>query len=412
MAFEPGEGMEHQTLLLVSTKPRLMNTVEQRIGPGFTCIHMLDSREALAWAAQNRVDCGIIEADLPHLSGPDLILGIRQQQPRFGGILLGKKETFATARQALQVGAWDVISHPWRSRDIAQSLFQSLRNRVHEENRSMGMPEGIEDLALQLESLSVSEAMARTQNDIYAGIIHDIASPISVAQGYLNLLNISLAEQKRVSRKGMEKFIERLDKIAHQIQVCSDITRRQSAFINFSQSTSGRTLELSNFLEELAGVLAVHPKLRKVKVEVSIPTDEITLSFHRVDLLQVILNLVQNAIYASDKDTPIEVGMVTDQKPGDLLKPAAGTLINTIHFHNVSTLENPIILQVKDSGTGIPAELIDLIFQKSVTTKPPHEGSGLGLSIVDRLVSNSGGSVVVHSRPGEGTTFYLILPRV
>lgn len=398
-------------VLLVGSKPRLLKTIQDRLGENFESTILIDPREALSYAAENKVDCGIFEADMPRLNGFDLLLGIRQHDTNFGAILLAKEETFSQARQAFQSGALDLIPQPWKSREITKSLFHALEHRLQQENREMGLDDNVEHLAMQLEKLSVSEAMARTQNDIYAGIIHDIASPISVAQGYLNLLNISLADQKRMTRKGMDKFMERLNKIAQQIQVCSDITRRQSAFINFNE-TSGRNLVLTEFFDEINGIFAIHPKMRQVKIEVRMPEEEVNLSFHRVDLLQIMLNLVQNAIHASSEGEPIVVEMLTDCDPAKLLSPPEGCLVNSIHFSNLKQMQDPVVLRVQDHGSGIDPNLFEFIFEKNVTTKPPSQGSGLGLSIVDRLIGNAGGAIVVHSTPGEGSAFYLILPRV
>jgi CheY-like chemotaxis protein len=65
---------------------------------------------------------------------------------------------------------------------------------------------------------------------------------------------------------------------------------------------------------------------------------------------------------------------------------------------------------VSDNGEGIPAEVLPRIFDPFFTTKPPGVGTGLGLSICHGIVSALGGQITVHSLPGEGTTFRVVLP--
>jgi PAS domain S-box-containing protein len=68
------------------------------------------------------------------------------------------------------------------------------------------------------------------------------------------------------------------------------------------------------------------------------------------------------------------------------------------------------VLEVADNGQGIPPEVVARIFDPFFTTKPPGIGTGLGLSICHGIVSSLGGHITVHSTPGEGTTFRVVLP--
>ena len=70
-----------------------------------------------------------------------------------------------------------------------------------------------------------------------------------------------------------------------------------------------------------------------------------------------------------------------------------------------------MVLCVTDTGTGIPAEILDQVFDPFFTTKPAGEGSGLGLAIVHGFVKQSGGHVRISSEVGSGSTFSVSLPR-
>ena len=69
-------------------------------------------------------------------------------------------------------------------------------------------------------------------------------------------------------------------------------------------------------------------------------------------------------------------------------------------------------IRIRDNGTGIPAEVRDKLFNPFFTTKPPGEGTGLGLSLsYDIIVKQHGGSIEVDTQPGEFTEFKIVLPR-
>ena len=67
-------------------------------------------------------------------------------------------------------------------------------------------------------------------------------------------------------------------------------------------------------------------------------------------------------------------------------------------------------VSVSDTGAGIPAEILPQIFEPFFSTKDDENGVGLGLAVVYGIVNRHGGSIEVRSRPGEGTTFSVLLP--
>ncbi|MFZ5431563.1 MAG: sensor histidine kinase, partial [Bacteroidota bacterium] len=127
------------------------------------------------------------------------------------------------------------------------------------------------------------------------------------------------------------------------------------------------------------------------------------------DIGRVLLNLINNAFYAVSEvktthalsqPSPVKTLHETSRQPPD--NPCV--IVST--RKNSHTIE----IRVKDNGPGIPAEVVDKIFQPFFTTKPTGQGTGLGLSISYDIVKAHGGEIKVESEEGEGTEFIIHLP--
>lgn len=150
----------------------------------------------------------------------------------------------------------------------------------------------------------------------------------------------------------------------------------------------GRTGELFDSFSVRALVEeAIEPWSNNVSVSLSIEGEDVEVTAARVALHKVVQNLVGNAISHHDKDVAL-VSVTIQEEAGDL------------------------VLTVEDDGPGIPLHLHERVFQMFRTAKPrdEHEGSGIGLSIVQKIVQNTGGSICLESQPGHGCLFSVRWP--
>lgn len=147
---------------------------------------------------------------------------------------------------------------------------------------------------------------------------------------------------------------------------------------------------LPEVVREAMACLARDPKKDGIEVVVDVP--EVKVAMPPVNLQQVLLNLVLNAINA--------------------MKPGRGTIRVTGREEGGWTH-----IEVSDTGPGIPAEIADRLFEPFVTHSPARgggggarKGTGLGLWICRDLVQNVGGTIAVESAPGSGATFHITVP--
>jgi two-component system NtrC family sensor kinase len=113
------------------------------------------------------------------------------------------------------------------------------------------------------------------------------------------------------------------------------------------------------------------------------------------EITRVFLNLISNGFYAATK---------RKAEMGDGYEPTLAAATRD--------LGDRVEIRIRDNGSGIPPEVKDKMFNPFFTTKPPGEGTGLGLSLShDIIVKQHGGSIEVDTRPGEFTEFRVVLPR-
>ncbi len=170
--------------------------------------------------------------------------------------------------------------------------------------------------------------------------------------------------------------------------------------LTFGRGVSGERvpLQLRPLLEEMVTMTReTFPK--NIEIRLNAAADLWPIRGDRTQIQQVLLNLCVNA-----RDVLTERGLLSieatnmmldaqaaAQRPG--LKPGAH-----------------VVLRVTDNGSGIPPEIIDRIFDPFFTTKPHGKGTGLGLSTVMGIIKSHGGSIVVFSELGKGTSFKILLP--
>lgn len=360
---------------------------------------------ALEIIKSRRVDAAVLDIRMTGMSGTELLGHLKQLDPRIEVVMLTAYETLETARQALRYGACDYLTKPFEIPVIRDAVANALQRRALAEAMSDGTRQ-LQELREELRNQQLQGEMARSQNEIYASVMHDIGSPLTAVSVMLQMVTMDL----EATRGGAPAAVkEQLSRVNQQVGRCMEISRR---YLNYARERSmqKQTVRLNQALADVRELLRAHPSGRRHQLDVQLMPADLTIRMHGTDLIQVLLNLITNAFQSSSTPLRVEVaGVYHDDPlaPADLLDQPQRFLANREVFAN----EPPLVaLRVSDTGPGIPENLLPRIFESYFTTKTPGEGTGLGLAIVRRLVSQVKGGLQVESKPDEGTTFTVLLP--
>ena len=250
------------------------------------------------------------------------------------------------------------ITVDWFRKNIERLQEQLVENkRLHNQARHM------EKLALA--------------GEIAAGIAHEIRNPLTVVQGYIQL--ISAECPRNCDYSADFTFTLLLDELKRTNQIISD-------FLRFSRPSDPcmSVTHINEIVESAVSLLYGETLRKNVQIFVYPAPDIPESTMDRGQMVQVFLNLFSNAMQAM---------------------PSGGTI--SVHTSYKKETEQAYIT-VADSGTGISSEVQQRIFTPFFTTKV--DGTGLGLAITQTIILAHGGQISVESAPGEGTAFLITMP--
>jgi PAS domain S-box-containing protein len=221
------------------------------------------------------------------------------------------------------------------------------------------------------------------------GIAHDFNNLLTGILGYANLLRYNSRAGSEVATAAdvILDAAERAGNLTAQLLGFARKGKNLTVPVDIHETISDVTILLERTLE------------KKIRIRTSFSPDTALVIGDPTQLQQVVMNLAMNA-----RDAMPEGGDLTITTDIAFLDEAF------CRSHPGAPAGRCILLEVADTGMGIPPEHLEKIFDPFFTTKVPGKGTGLGLSMVFGIVKNHGGYITVESRIGNGTAFKIYLP--
>ena len=250
----------------------------------------------------------------------------------------------------------------------------------------------VADLRREREQVRRADRLG-TLGTLAAGVAHEINNPLVAIRTFLSLAPAKRHEDDREFWHGYHELaLREVDRIQSLVRTMGSLGREDR----------GETLRAACALEDVASdavaLLASEASRANVEVRVERMGDVPKVMGVRDHLHQVALNLILNAIHATARPGRTPEG---EESIGHVTVRVGATELEGVEA---------AYLEVADDGYGIRSEDLERIFDPFFTTKGPDQGSGLGLMICHRIVSDHGGRIEVQSLEGRGATFRVVLP--
>lgn len=340
----------------------------------FEVVAARDAEEALLAVRSRPFDCALVDVHLPRQSGVQLM----QQALRQLGkscppvVVMSASSNRDIGVTALKAGADDFLSKDELNSDVLlKSIMGAIQKRSEAQSRER------QEL----------ESRVRSLGQLAAGIAHELNNPAAYIRVNLEMLE----EQVGLAVRGEAPppSVSDLENHLRLIRECSEGLERMSSIVSELQSF---TKTSHSAVESVSLDDVVNSSVRFLRSRLAGVTDaQIQLSgttsvmANRRRMVQVLVNLVSNALDAADATSPI-VRVTTQQ-----------------------TLTHAEVL-VEDNGPGVPVHLRERVFEPFFTTKGPGRGSGLGLSLSAEYVAQAGGTLEVDGSPLGGALFRVKMP--
>lgn len=258
-------------------------------------------------------------------------------------------------------------------------MIENERKLHQAESHNIQLTEQVHEMQRQL---YLNEKLA-VIGELTASFAHEIGTPLNSVSGHLQLLDDDI-----LSKSGKE----RLNIIHSQVQRIERIVKE---FLTFTHTPTPKKeqVDVKAIIEKM--IQLVLPRIQITKTEIQFKCNQLTKPIYMVssDLEQILLNLTNNALDALQTSTQ-----------------------NKQLFFQVQSLGNNgsqyLQLSITDTGGGIAPENLKKVLKPFFTTKPAGHGTGLGLTISERLIRKYGGKLKIDSILGKGTTIKVSIPYV
>lgn len=326
-------------------------------------------KEALVIMQNNEVDIALIDYKLPDLNGIEILDIIKQKQYKLLSIFMTAYATLDVAVCATRNGAYDFLAKPFSPEELKNTIRKAA-SRVILQNKAKQYEE--EKKLIRFEFLSM--------------LSHELKAPLNAVESYLRIMDSKLSGNNIESyEKMIKRSLERIGGMRKLIFDLLDLTRIESG-------QKQRNIALFNLLETVKKSIETHSSMADSKgVHVALKSDEKIMVYADQGEMEIMFNnLISNAI-KYNKD----YGSVTI---------------------SLKKLEDSLSIEISDTGIGFKDEEKNKIFKEFIRCRNEFtkgiEGSGLGLSILNKLAKLYDGNISLESEFGKGSKFTIVLKKI
>jgi two-component system, sensor histidine kinase and response regulator len=354
---------------------------------------------ALAALREGSFDIVLTDLTMPGMDGIAFLNAAREIDPGLAGIVMTGHGTIATAVEAMKAGALDYILKPFDLRVILRVLARTQAMlRLRRENAAL-----LERLSLrtvELETANRELQVANRELEAFSdSVSHDLRAPLRTIDGLLRVVQEDFAAGvPPEARQHLEAISAQASRMS---ELCEDLLRLSRLG---REPLQKRSVDMRSLVEEVAGELRAAEPARDLEIRIGeLPPVQADPSLLR----QVWVNLLANALKFTRRRERALIEIGGAPRAGE-----AGAQDAHAQRSQGARWAEHKLYSIRDNGAGFDprrAERLFGIFQRLHAAKE-FEGTGVGLSIVRRIVERHGGSIWAESEPERGAAFHFTLP--
>jgi len=319
---------------------------------------------------EKKPDLLVVDLKMPKIGGMEVISRVHKIDPDICIVVITGYATIGTAVEAMKTGAYDFLPKPFTPDEL-----RLIVNR------------GIERNELTKRSKQLKEEKENLQRRFITFVSHQLQSPLVAVQQYLDVLNhLDNTPQKyEIQQEWINRSLSRLKELQAIVHDWLTISKIESG--SFAECTG--SISLKPLIDDIFATYKMIADEKNINLVLEIPENFCQVTASDKCLKMLLANLIHNAIKYNKKNGVVKV--------------------------TISEEKNKILVDITDSGIGIPQDKLEIIFEDFYRVKNDStiniSGTGLGLPICRKIVSELGGEIEVQSAINQGTTFRVLLPK-
>ena len=379
---EPGRAaasLEKLKILIVDDEPG-MRTAVARALTGFTVsvdeirtivsfdlIQAASGEEAVLKLESEKPDLMLLDHKLPGITGLDVLAWLSDRKTDILIIMMTAYASIEAAVTATKKGAFDFLSKPFTPAELRASVRKAVGHLIALRRARM-----------------LEEERRRVRFQFISVLAHELKAPLAAIEGYLYVLKDPIACADTATRDlAVDRCLIRLGGMKKLILDLLDLTRLESG----QRKREVQDVDLGEVARSSIETMTPDASARGITMGLSMPDGAVVIPADRSEIEIVMNNLISNAVkYNRDGGS---VGITISQR------------------------SPRVLIEVSDTGIGMSREESAKLFKEFVRIKNQKTrnilGSGLGLSIVQKIANIYGGTVEVESEPDVGSTFRVML---
>jgi signal transduction histidine kinase len=398
--IEQGQG---EVILVVDDNPVNIEVVKTRLKlNNYRVLAHTDSLKALEVAQKDRgdrIDLIILDLMMPKMSGYEFCQNVRIFSPDVPIIMLTAKGSTEELIYGLNLGANDYIAKPFNKEELVARVsallrMRHLQNRLKQANTELiawneCLEQKVKERTKALEFANNKlKQIDQKKTEFLSVVSHDLRTPLTSIKAFTEIL----MDEKEIVNKSAKKHLEIINAESDRL------TRLISDLLNLSRLQLGKEtfnikkLDIAQTARKVIDSISPLLKKKNLKIREKIPGNLPPVNCDQDKLIQVLHNILGNAIKFSHSHSNIQINVQTVKKGKN----------------------GKVEFCIADEGIGIAKENLDKIFLKFKKAATPLEdypsGTGLGLAISKEIIRQLGGHIWVESTLGKGSTFHFTLP--
>lgn len=377
---------ERRYIVCVDDDRALLDGLTQQLEEAFAATHEVEGAESAQEAIQlveelshgmSVVEMVISDQVMPGMKGDQLLEILHQRYPQMITVMLTGQAGLDSAIRAINhAGLSRYIVKPWHDDEFIMNIRELLdKFRLERENERLfqELQAAYQHLKETQEQLIHAEKLA-VVGKLTAGIAHEIRNQLTIL-GYAEVIRMAVPENKQVAQY-VQNILDTRNRILSIVDEIRQFAKNQA------QSYTKLPVSLTNVVNTALSIIGYDREAKKRTFVRDFQVAPV-LTMNPDKIIQVVINLVRNAVQATAENGTITV--------------------------IISANDSRALIDITDNGCGIPPEQQELIWQPFFTTKG-ETGTGLGLDICRRIIEGHHGRISCRSEVGVGTTFTIELP--